>query len=141
TCRERGRSNGAILDHLGGVTPKVGVFLPRITGRSPAPLWVSPSLRVQALEGQDLSTKDSRLRLLHGPDGRARTSRPQVRRCMDVGVQSPSAPEALEMLAGAVLLVHVRARRARLRAVRGVYALDLDPETLVEIAELLLRGP
>jgi len=42
---------------------------------------------------------------------------------------------------GAVVRVHVLTHRARLRAVRGVYAFDLDPEALVEIAELLLDDP
>src|SRR5690606_25902545 len=121
--------------------PKVGVSLPRITGRSPSPLWASTPLHAQALEGQDLSAKGCHLRLLHGTDGRARTSRPQVSRCIDVGVQGSAAPAAPEVFTGAVVRVHVLTHRARLRAVRGVYAFDLDPEALVEIAELLLDDP
>jgi len=46
-------------------------------------------------------------------------------------------PATRERLAGAVLLVHVVARRAGLRAVRGVHVHDLDSVLFVEIGALL----
>src|SRR5690606_22736600 len=77
----------------------------------------------------------------HGPDCRARTSRPQVPWGVDVGVQGVAAPAAGELLAGPVAFVDVAAGGALLRRIGGIDLDDFDAEAFAEIGQLLLGDP